>query len=421
MIPTMAMRLRPAPLAVADSREPIDGGTPPNDLLRRPVFLGFLVLVFLGWVIEGLVQPLIPLAVLDRGGTAAIVGLVSAAYALPSVLLRPFIGRAIDRGGHDAIQRMGALTITASALLLTAPPLIATVMGRLGQGLGWSMYSTANNVLLARLSPPHRRGEASGVYNTTRALGLLVGPPVGLWLYLVAGSAAFVAVAVVGAGAFVGASLLRVPEQRAEPRAVDNGPRRGGIRGVLMGIFEPAAIPSMLMIATFMASQTIFIVFAPVYALSIGASIPELGLFYPAFGATLVIAPLVLGRVSDRLGRRRAVSVGCLVAIAGLGAAALPGGMVTFTAGAVVLAVAIAMVTPAIAAATMDQAPAGRLGSAVATYSVGYQLAAGLGGALWGLLITSFGFPWPFLVAIGLQAGTILLAWRFLHPLPSKV
>ncbi|GAB2447586.1 hypothetical protein GCM10027062_31670 [Nocardioides hungaricus] len=45
----------------------------------------------------------------------------------------------------------------------------------------------------------------------------------------------------------------------------------------------------------------------------------------------------------------------------------------------------------------------------MATYSMGYQLAAGLGALLWGTLISVLGFPAPFVVAIGLQVMTVVL------------
>lgn len=382
--------------------------------LRSGTFKGFLVLVLLGWTLEGLLQPVIPLLILERGGDAVVVGLVAAMYAIPSVVLRPFIGRMVDRRGHDLIQRAGALALGVAPLLFLVPALPAAGVARLGQGLGWSFYSTANNVLLAVLAPKERRGEASGYYNTTRALGLLIGPPVGLWLFSMDPSFALVAGSVVGVACFIGATRLRVPSKADVGPVVDSVPvGTTETLGLWSRVFEPSAVPAMLMIATFMASQTVFLVFGPVYATAIGADAFELALLFVAFGGTLTLAPLVGGRVSDRIGRRAAILCGSAIATVGLLIAIAPGGMVTFTIGAAWIAVAIAVATPAIASSTMDSAPAGRLGSALATYSVGYALASGAGGALWGLVIALFGFPWPLVGAIALQAVAALIAWRF--------
>lgn len=384
--------------------------------LRSGTFKGFLVLVLLGWTLEGLLLPVIPLLILERGGDAVVVGIVAALYAFPSVAIRPFVGRMVDRRGHDRIQRVGALALGLAPAIFLVPALPAAGLARLGQGLGWSLWSTANNVLLAVLAPRERRGEASGYYNTMRALGLLIGPPVGLWLFSMDPSLALIAGSGVGVACYIGASRLRVPSKaEVSPAASAVADGSSGTTGLWSRIFEPSAVPAMLMIATFMASQTVFLVFGPVYARIIGADAFELALLFIAFGGTLTVAPLLGGRVSDRTGRRAAILTGCTIATVGLLIAMAPGGMATFTVGAVCIAISMAVATPAIASSTMDRAPAGKLGSALATYSVGYALASGVGGALWGLVISLFGFPWPLVGAIGLQAVTAIIAWRLVR------
>jgi predicted MFS family arabinose efflux permease len=59
-------------------------------------------------------------------------------------------------------------------------------------------------------------------------------------------------------------------------------------------------------------------------------------------------------------------------------------------------------------AMAIDRSDPRRMGAAMATYTLGFQLAIGAGAALWGFLIDRFGYPSPYLVAIALQA--LLLA-----------
>jgi predicted MFS family arabinose efflux permease len=56
----------------------------------------------------------------------------------------------------------------------------------------------------------------------------------------------------------------------------------------------------------------------------------------------------------------------------------------------------------------MERAPKDRLGSAMATYTMGYQVATGLSSLLWGALITSLGFASVFATASLLQLLTIV-------------
>jgi predicted MFS family arabinose efflux permease len=55
----------------------------------------------------------------------------------------------------------------------------------------------------------------------------------------------------------------------------------------------------------------------------------------------------------------------------------------------------------------------------MATYSMGFQIAAGLGALMWGAIIEWVGFPWPFAAAIVLQLITVVLARAWLRGDPK--
>ena len=386
-------------------------GSPP---LLTPAMAALLVAVALGWTAELLVQATVPLLILDRGGNAAVVGLVSAAYALPTLILRPVIGRRIDRTGHGPTHQVGAGLLALGPLLLTLGAVPALLLGRLTQGLGWAMFGTANNVVLARLAPSSRRGEASAWFNIMWAVGFIVGPPAGLALYAAVGQEVpFVVASLFALSALATVTFLRrmVPA----PESLDAGPEPER-RGFVARLVEPAALPTMAILSTFMAGQALFLAFAPVYARSIGAPDAVLALYFPVFGVVLALGQLVTGRFSDRFGRRATIVGGCVIGSTGLVTAAVAPTWTVFALGAATFALASAIVNPAAAAATIDRAPAGRTGVAMATFSIGYQVAFGLGGALWGVVIAAVGYPEPFLVAIGLQVVCAAVAFRYLAP-----
>jgi DHA1 family putative efflux transporter-like MFS transporter len=172
----------------------------------------------------------------------------------------------------------------------------------------------------------------------------------------------------------------------------------------------------MVIVGLFVSAQVLFIGFAPVLAISAEITGTELAIFYAIFALTLAAAPIVNSRISDRIGRRAAILVGCGLSSLGLAVAILPGGMAAFITAGLFVAYANSIVLTAVAAWTIDVAPPGRLGSSLATYAIGFQLASGLGGALWGLLISTVGFPWPFVVAIGMQLSACLIAYVRVRP-----
>ena len=385
-----------------------------------------LVAVALGWSAELLTQATLPLLILDRGGDAALVGLVGAVYAIPSLAMRPLIGRRIDRIGHGAIHQIGGVLLVLAPIGFLLSSNVVLPVARFFQGLGWAMYGTANNVVLVRLAPAAKRGQASSYFNVMWALGLLLGPPLGLALYTDVGrEAPFLLASAFAAAGLVAATVLRrmVPAVRAteagDPAADEvEPPSSSRLRGVTDRLLEGSAVPTMIILAAFMAGQSLFLAFAPVYARAIGEPDSVLAAYYPMYGIILVLGQLLTGQVSDRFGRRRTVIAGSALGTTGLLIAVLGASWPFFSIGAGCFALGAAIVNPAVAAATIDRVPADRAGVGMATFSMGFALASGLGGAVWGILIANYGFQIPFLAAVGLQVACVALALRYLHTRP---
>jgi predicted MFS family arabinose efflux permease len=76
---------------------------------------------------------------------------------------------------------------------------------------------------------------------------------------------------------------------------------------------------------------------------------------------------------------------------------------------------AAAFTSPTLMAAAIDRSAPARIGAAMATYSLGYQLALGVGAAIWGVVIDRIGYPAPYVLAAGSQLlvlGLIATVWR---------
>jgi MFS family permease len=392
---------------------PATGATAARDRLFTPGFVGVLFMAGLGFTAESILRTVVPLMVLDRGGDAVWVGIAAAGAALPSVVFRPFIGGWIDTWRHDLLLRIGAAVTSLSTLLLLLPGLLTLAVMRFVQGSGWATFSVSNHSLMAKLAPTHRRGEASGYFMAMPALATLIGPAVGVTLYVGAGEPPPLALALgLGLAAVAAAFLVRIPAQAAVERPATSAESGGRV-------LERSAIPSTLMVTTFMAGHSLFIVFPPVYLASIGEPIEVLALYYPIYGLVMTVSQLLVGRASDRLGRAASIRLGCSLAIVGFASAILLAGMAALVVAAIAYAMAISLVSPTLSALTIDRAPAGRLGAAMATYSLGYQLATGAFGVVWGVVIAFLGFPWPFAVAILLQVVTIALSLHFATDRPA--
>lgn len=361
---------------------------------------------------EFVMAGVLPLVVLDRGGDAAVIGILVAAYGIPTIALRPFLGRMLDGPRRPLVVRAGAAVIGIAPLGFLVPSLATMLAARVVQGAGWAAYGTSGHAILARIAPVGRRSEAAGYYNSMPSLAILIGPALGLWLYTnVAEDAPFVLAAALGLAGLALTTRLPVTVPRHDPSAGRRPPVR-----LVAGIFDPAAVIPMLLIGTYMSVQSLFVIFAPVYARASGIPIEQLGIYYPLYGTVVLVAHLTLGRVSDRFGRWPAIATGCVIAMFGLAIATLVPGLVGLLIAGGLYGIATALITSTVSAVTMESAPPERTGSAMATYSVGYQLGASVGGAAWGTVISLAGYPWPFLGGIFMIGIALLLGALRLRP-----
>lgn len=391
------------------------GPSPDADgpLLTRAL-VAVLALTFLGFSFEQILRPIIPLVVIERGGDASLVGLVVAMYALPSVLFRPLIGRVVDAGRHGQALRLGAWSAAIAPVGVLLPGIIPLAVVRFIQGTGWAFYGVSTHTLLAKVSRPGRRGQASGYYMAMPAAAALLVPGPAVAVYVATHEIGPVVVScALGFAAVVLTSRTRIP---ASPPRMDTAgtPPAGADRAGLKHIVERSAVPGTTMLTMFMSGAALFMVFPPVYAVAIGAPLETLVLYYPVFGLCQALSQFVTGRVADRLGSGPAIRIGCVLGIFGLAIALLGNGMLTLGAGAAIFAIGVSFVAPATSAMTIDRAPPERIGSAMALYSLGFQLATGASSLAWGAIIVTGGFFWAFAAAIGLQVLTLAVSLRAL-------
>jgi MFS family permease len=365
--------------------------------LYTGAFLAVCLVGLLGFAANFVIQPVLPLLVLERGGDATMVGIVIGAFSLPSVVLRPVMGRLADSAGSRIVLAAGLAVLALAGFAYLVPLLVVVLAVRIVHGVGWAAFNTGGHSLVARLAPPARRGEASGIYNLMPGLAAMAFPSLGLLLYASGGlTPAFVVSGVLGAAALGVVFAGRIPRgASAQPAAAVRG------RDAWL---EPGARLAMGYEVLFTLAYSLFTTFPPVFAAAKGIPVADLALYYPIYGGTLVVVRALAGRFLDRAPREPVIAAGASIAIVGLAVSAVAETIAVLTLGAALYAVAASFTSPTTMALAIDRADPRRMGAAMATYSLGFQLAIGAGAALWGVVIDAFGDPAPYLGAIAVQA-----------------
>jgi DHA1 family inner membrane transport protein len=229
---------------------------------------------------------------------------------LAASMLSPIGGALADTRGERATMS-GGLALFASGTLLCAlsPSFLAFLIGYVLVGLAVALYQPAGQAYLAARTPYTRRGWALGMFETSWALGALLGvaplmqvvqetqqsAPV-FWILLVAGLASLALV-----------HTLLPDGQRHAPNETQRVEWRE--------LRTPGALLALLFMAlTLCAYDLIQIVQAPWLREALAANEAQLGQLLALAGIGELVGSLGVALLGDRLGIRRSTAAGFLLA-----------------------------------------------------------------------------------------------------------
>lgn len=378
-------------------------------LLTRQFSL-LCVAIFVTFAHQALLTPTIPLYVKSLGGSASEAGLALFAFALPSFVVRPIMGYAGDKWGGMIVLAAGAGAVAVGGLLYFIPFLWAVYLAAIVRGTAWGATSTGGLSVLVTITPHHRRGEASGYYNSAMACASILFPAVALWMIhdhggfnAVFALSIFFAVAAVPMILSIGAEREeRAPQSSQKTPSLSPAANRGLLLAMLLNLAGGLPQPSIVS-------------FLPLYAQSL--NLGDVSIFYVASGLLTVFLRPVLGRRGDTMGRGVFIAFGLAIQAVGYSMVFLGSTMPVILTGAVIAACGPAFVGAAAMALAMDFAPDGGRGRAMATFSMSYQMGGGLGSLLAGGLADMFGLRSMYagaLVITALGAALLASAWRAL-------
>ena len=378
------------------------------DSIWTPTFALLCLAQFLGYAQHSVLTPTFPLYVTHLGGSPFVVGLVLASFAVTSVLFRPLIGYWADSWNEAGVLVSGLLFQGASILLCFIPVVEATMLANGLRGIGWAGLNTGGYSLLALTAPVARRGEASGYYSGVQSSAAILFPAVALWLIdapLGGFRVVFVVAAalpVIGAGA--GVLLGRYAPRAAHDRHPDSSSsRRRGIFTLLeLDVLTASALLFCLHLS--LPAVTSFLV---LYARTIG--IGNIGWYFVVSGATSLLSRPVLGRVSDKIGRGRALVAGFALQIVALLLLVAASSLTGLLISGVLYMLGFGIGSSTTLALAVERANLQRRGRAMATFSVAFPLSAGVGALLTGSAVEIVGYFWMFLIIAGLGTSGLVL------------
>lgn len=355
----------------------------------------------------------------DLGASEIEIGLIVGSTALAAIVIRPAIGREMDRRGRQpVILTGGAINIGVLLLYLTIDTLSPWVyVVRVIHGFAEAMLFASIFTYAADILPDDNRTQGLALFGISGMLPIALGGLIGdfvldRWdfqaLFATSASLAVVAFAI----------SLSLPE-------VVRPAGKGGGTSFLAPLRQRDLLPLWWMTIVFSLALSAYFTFLRTFVDERGVG--TVGGFFAAYSATAIFLRLAAGWLPDRVGPKRVLYPALVTFAAGFAVLAGAEGD-----GGVALAGALCgaghgYAFPILYALTFGRAETKNRGSASAIFTGLFDVGALVGGPAFGWLIAAFSYETMFLSAAAwILAGGVAFAiwerdipWRGRRPAPE--
>jgi len=360
----------------------------------------------------GILSFVLPVYGKELGATALEVGGFFSAISLVPVIVRPFLGRALDRWGRRPFLLFGLLGYAvAMVVFCLADTVWLLTVARFIQGLGQAFLWLSAYTVVADVAVETGRGHDFGVIDEAASRGALIGTTAGFFAIFALESAdlgwgqiwfwLFVAYAVPALLAlWIGWRGVKETRPGAARQPIESRPISGQLLALMVIVLATGASTAMVWPLLMVFLQD-----------ALGAEIDTLAQAYIPAALIWSFLPSRMGRIADRLGRKRPMIAGLLVG-------ALASALIPHLRSVILLAVLWAVESlgytasvPAERAFVADIAGEDMRGTSYGLYTFAYFLGGVLGPLAGGWLYDNLGHATPFyLNTVVLLVGALLVA-----------
>lgn len=344
-----------------------------------------------------LLMPTLPLYARSLGIPESHIGLLSGAFPLAAMLVRPVAGWVADRHGRRPLMLLGALVFAVSSALYAAShSLAALVAVRALHGTGMGLYPTGGTAMAADMAPAARRGYALGLIGVSASVALAIGPLAGLGIAEAWGYDWLFATSALLALSTLGLTL----GQRESLRV------RGTLPLTWASAFSRPALYPCAIVFGLMATYGMQVTYLPLRT----ASGRSAGVFFTAMAVVIILSRGAAGGLSDRVGRPPVAAAGTLCAAAALGVVAWGGDAWALAVAGGLYGLGLGLTQPSLLAWCVDLVGPSERGRAMGTFYTALELGIATGAIGAGWVLARTGYEAIFLLGAGVALGASVLA-----------
>jgi DHA1 family tetracycline resistance protein-like MFS transporter len=274
-------------------------------ILRLLPILGITFIDILGFSI---LIPLMPFYVQRFGGSPFIIGVLFSTFALCQLIAGPVWGNVSDRVGRKAVLIISQIGATIGwTMLAFAPSLPIVFLARIIEGLSGGNISVTQSYV-ADVVEPAKRARAYAYIGAAFSAGMIFGPAAGGFLAHTYGFVApFLLAAALQLVTLV-VTIFALPESRE----ADAAKSVATFADIVLALRNPSVAPVLWQKLVYsLGLYGWFAALTLVLQRELGLREDTVSYFFAAFAVVSIVMQLfVVGRLTERIGDRRANNIG---------------------------------------------------------------------------------------------------------------
>ncbi|MCL1829519.1 MAG: MFS transporter [Oscillospiraceae bacterium] len=349
-------------------------------------------------------------------------GYLTSAFCIGSIVMAFFSGRLVDTKGRRNCLFAGAFLfcISTLAMAINTNPVLGLI-SRFLQGAFKSVLIVAVSAIVSDVVPKNRMNEGMGYYNIGSTISMAIGPMIGLTLAELSGYGLMFSVSATCLFLSSALSIGINYEKKANRNGMPTPKQPKEIAETYSGIWkllEKKVIMYSVNNTVYFAGYSCILVFVTIYAqecLLLNSS--EIGLFYTAAAIAMLPVRIFGSKIGDIRGVLFLIIPGhvCIILVLLILAFFAKGNYPLFLAAGVMYGLGTAAVMPAMNAASVVDAPAGRAGTANATFFFLLDFGVLFASAFFGRLIDSAdnaasGYTQMFIISIIISVLSLMMS-----------
>jgi predicted MFS family arabinose efflux permease len=321
-------------------------------------------------------MPTIPIYLSRQGIREAEIGVLVGVFIVASLVIKPFVGRALLRIPERKFLIAGSLVTAVCCMgYLVAPPFFPLFILRTIQGIGFAFFITASFTSVFNMTPSAHHGEAISYFYVASNVATALAPAVGMLLInqfgftvLFLGCAAF--------SLFSFCVSFRLKKSYGAPTELSPSKKQSFLNREAL----PLGIMGLISNNIWGAMNAFF----PLFAVSHGVANP--GIMFTVFAAVLMLGRGFGGKILDTYPKDK-IMVPCLIAqVIAMTTLAHSTTLPMFLVVAVIWGMGNAFLYPVMMASAIERAGGSR-GPAIATYTAFTDLGTGMGAVFMGVVV----------------------------------